>query len=296
MGAERSVAHRINRETVVLLGWGRAILLQFAHPLIAAAVAEHSHFGEGLRSYLTRAHRTIGAMLQITFGTQDEARAVIDRINAIHRRVHGTLSEAAGPFGAATPYSARDPRLLRWVHATLLDSLPLAYELFVGPLSREDKDAFCAEAAGTAALLGVDDDVPLNRFDDVQQYVRQMLASGELHIGDHARSLAAAVLRPPLGAAVAPLFFPARLTTAGLLPPPIRAAYGFHWDSRREWWFRKTAALIRHTRPFVPSPLRELPGTRQSLRVHAAVPTSVRRRDPGSANRRTRRGAQSLRR
>ena len=269
MAAERSVAHKINRETVVLLGWGRAILLQVAHPLIAAAVAEHSRFDDGVRGYVKRAHRTIGAMLQITFGTDDEARRVIDRINGIHTRVHGTLPEAVGPFAAATPYSARDPRLLRWVHATLLESLPLAYELFVGPLSRKDKDAFCAEATGTAALLGIDDEVPLQRFDDVQRYVRQMLASGELHVGDQARSLAAALLRPPLGPAAAPLFLPARLTTAGLLPPPIRAAYGFGWDSRREWWFRKTAALIRHTRPFIPSPLRELPRARHSRRVHA---------------------------
>ena len=35
------------REVVVLLGWGRAILLQLAHPLVAAGVAEHSGFGGG---------------------------------------------------------------------------------------------------------------------------------------------------------------------------------------------------------------------------------------------------------
>ena len=32
----RSIAAKINRETVVVLGWGRAVLLQFAHPLVAA--------------------------------------------------------------------------------------------------------------------------------------------------------------------------------------------------------------------------------------------------------------------
>jgi uncharacterized protein (DUF2236 family) len=72
-----SVARKINRERVVLLGWGRAILLQIAHPLVAAAVADHSPFGEDLRGYLQRARRTVGAMLRLTFGTDDEARRVV---------------------------------------------------------------------------------------------------------------------------------------------------------------------------------------------------------------------------
>ena len=263
MGDVPSVGKRINRETVVLLGWGRAILMQFAHPLIAAAVADHSRFDEGVRGYLQRSRRTVGAMLQITFGTEDEAREVIRRINAIHDRIHGTLGEATGRFAAETTYSARDPRLLRWVHATLLDSLPLAHELFVGPLSKEEKDRFCEEAAPMAELLGIDDEVPLQRFDDVPRYVRQMLARDELHVGDRARALSEAVLTPPIGVAAVPLFLPVRLTTVGLLPPAIREAYGFRWDARREWWFRKSAAVVRRTRPFMPSQLREWPAARR---------------------------------
>ena len=269
MGDGPSVGKRINRETVVLLGWGRAILMQFAHPLIAAAVSDHSRFGDGVRGYLQRSRRTVGAMLQITFGTEDEAREVVRRINAIHDRIHGTLGEAVGGYPAETTYSARDPRLLRWVHATLLDSLPLAHELFVGPLSQEEKDRFCEEAAPMADLLGIDDEVPLRRFDDVQRYVRRMLASGELHVGDRARALSEAVLTPPIGVAGAPLFLPVRLATVGLLPSSIRAAYGFRWDARREWWFRKSAAVIRRTRPFIPSLLREWPAARRE--AHGAA-------------------------
>jgi uncharacterized protein (DUF2236 family) len=268
MGDPPSVGKRINRETVVLLGWGRAILMQFAHPLIAAAVGDHSGFGDGVRGYLKRSRRTVGAMLQITFGTEDEARDVIARINAIHARVHGTLGEATGKYSAATTYSARDPRLLRWVHATLLDSLPLAHELFVGPLSQHEKDRFCDEAAGMAEQLGIDDEVPLRRFDDVQRYVRQMLAGNELHVGDRARALSQAVLTPPIRAG-APLFLPIRLTTVGLLPPTLRAAYGFRWDARREWWFRKSAAVVRRTRPFIPSLLREWPAARRDAQGEA---------------------------
>jgi uncharacterized protein (DUF2236 family) len=42
-----SVAWRINAESVLLLGGGRALLMQAAHPLVAAGVADHSDFTAG---------------------------------------------------------------------------------------------------------------------------------------------------------------------------------------------------------------------------------------------------------
>ena len=38
------VAWRVQREAVILLGGRRALLMQIAHPAVAAAVAEHSDF------------------------------------------------------------------------------------------------------------------------------------------------------------------------------------------------------------------------------------------------------------
>ena len=260
---DQSVARKINRERVVLLGWGRAILLQIAHPLIAAAVADHSPFGADLRAYVQRARRTVGAMLRLTFGSDDEARAVIAGISAIHGRVHGRLREAAGIFPANTAYSARDPHLLRWVYATLLDSLPLAYESFVGPLSAEEKDRYCVEAVPAGSQFGIDRELLPTRFDDLQGYMQQMLSGRELHVTPSARKLAQALLEPRLGPATGPLLLPARLTTVGLLPAVIRDGYGFAWDTRQDRLFRKTATLVRRARPFVPSLLREWPAARR---------------------------------
>src|SRR5262245_15266928 len=125
------VARKINREAVVLLGWGRAILLQLAHPLVAAGVGDYSGFRSGARGFVRRVRGTVGGMLDLTFGTADEAQRIIDRINSIHDRVNGRLPAAVGIFPAGTPYSARDPKLLLWVHATLIDSMTVAYETFV---------------------------------------------------------------------------------------------------------------------------------------------------------------------
>ena len=106
------ISHRVNREAVVVLGWGRAILLQLAHPLVTAGVGAHSGFDAGALAYVRRMRGTIGSMLSLTFGTDAEVRETAGRINAIHRRVHGRLDRAVGRYPAGTPYDATDPALL----------------------------------------------------------------------------------------------------------------------------------------------------------------------------------------
>ena len=71
----------------MLLGWARAILLQLAHPLVAAAIADHSTFRSRPGSRLARLRQTVRAMLALTFGTDEEGAAAARAINAIHDRV-----------------------------------------------------------------------------------------------------------------------------------------------------------------------------------------------------------------
>ena len=97
---QASMARRVNREAVVLLGWGRAILFQVAHPLVAAGVAEHSDFRGGALNYVRRTRHTVRAMLGLTFGSAEEIQARADRINTIHTRVHGILREPTVHFPA----------------------------------------------------------------------------------------------------------------------------------------------------------------------------------------------------
>ncbi|MGH7855885.1 MAG: oxygenase MpaB family protein, partial [Candidatus Binatia bacterium] len=69
----------MNREAVLLLGGGRALLMQIAHPLVAAGVADHSDFRT---DSLGRLRRTLDAMLTITFGTLREAEEAYRGVNA----------------------------------------------------------------------------------------------------------------------------------------------------------------------------------------------------------------------
>jgi uncharacterized protein (DUF2236 family) len=258
MRPEPIVARRINRETVVLLGWGRAILMQLAHPLVAAAVRDYSHFDQSAGGYVRRVRRTVGGMLAITFGSPDAARQTLGRINGIHHQVHGTLRESIGAFPAGTPYSATDPELLRWVHATLLDSMIVTYELLVAPLSEAERDQFCVEAAATGEALGIPTaDMPMTAA-DLRSYLESKYLSGEIQIGDDARALAAALFSPPLGPAV-PLFRITRLFTIGVMPDHLRAGYGFSWDARRARAFRAMVRIVGRLRRLLPPMLREWP-------------------------------------
>src|SRR5579862_6631483 len=106
-----------------MLGGGRALLLQLAHPLVAAGVAEHSDF---LASPLRRLERTMTLTLEMVFGTMAQAREAARQVNRAHDRVRGV----AGGVG----YHAGDPDLLLWVHSTLIDSALETYATFVRPL------------------------------------------------------------------------------------------------------------------------------------------------------------------
>ena len=258
------LARQVNREVVVLLGWGKAILLQLAHPLVAAGVGEHSDFGGGPISYVRRTRRTVGAMLALTFGSEQEIRQRAARINAIHRRVHGVLQEPTGHFPVGMPYTATDPELLRWVHATLVASQLNAYELFVGGLTNDEKDEYCAEAAGIAPLLAIPERFLPADAEALERYLEKMFTSGVIEVTDTARTLGRALLFPPGGALTGPLLGLGRLASIGLLPPAIRAGYGFAWDERSERRLRRAARVIRHVRTVLPALVREWPAARRT--------------------------------
>lgn len=261
-----SVTWKVNREAVVVAGWGRALLLQFSHPLIAAGVADHSSFSTGLFSGFHRLHLTIRAMLSLTFGAERQAIAAAAGINTIHDRVFGELGFSAGRFGPDTPYSAHQPDLLRWVHATLLESIPLTYELLVGPLTAAERDRYCEEAAIMEPLLDIPAGSLPRRIADLHAYMGEMLQSGSIAVSEASRTLAGQVLHPPLAPVLWPVFRPIRLMTIGLLPHSIREAYGFPWGRAEDRALMRWVSVVRTFRATLPAAMREWPAVRAAER------------------------------
>jgi uncharacterized protein (DUF2236 family) len=257
-----SVTWKLHREMVLLAGWGRAILLQLAHPLVARGVADHSGFRAERWGRLHRLDRTLRAMLTLTFGTPQEAAGVARTVNGIHDRVHGELPTAEGIFPEGTRYTAHDPALLTWVHATLLDSFLLTYELFVGPLTAEQRDRYCEESCGIEVLLGIPPGSLPRSTLELGAYLEDKLANGEVVVTDTARRLAPEILHPPAFVAARPLLALARLPTVGLLPPAIRIGYGLPWSRRHDRALLAVAAISRRVLPLVPGVFRYWPAAR----------------------------------
>jgi uncharacterized protein (DUF2236 family) len=256
------MAWTLHREMVLLAGWGRAILLQLAHPLVARGVADHSGFRAERWGRLHRLDRTLRAMLTLTFGTPEEAADVARIVNGIHDRVQGTLPIPAGMYPEGTRYTAHDPALLTWVHATLLDSFLLTYELFVGPLTAEERDRYCEESSGIEVLLGIaPGSLPRSAL-ELSAYLDDKLTNGEVVVTDTARSLAPEILHPPAFVAARPLLALARLPAVGLLPPAIRVGYGLSWSRRHDRALHAVAAISRRVLPLLPGVCRYWPAAR----------------------------------
>jgi uncharacterized protein (DUF2236 family) len=278
-----SVSWTINREIIVIAGWGRAILLQLAHPLVAAGIDAHSSFRGSLISSLHRLWSTIGAMLSLTFGSDEEAVAVAARINVIHDRVSGRLDAPAGVFPAGARYSAHQAELLRWVHATLMDSIPLTYELLVGPLSPEQRERYCVEAAVMEPLLDIPAGLLPRNTTELDAYMRDILGSGKIAITGRSQALARAVLFPPRWRLLWPAFRPAQLITIGLLPASVRDAYGFEWTEREARALVRWARALRLLRRLTPAFIRHWPASRRRA---AENPLAGEPRVPGFGRRR----------
>jgi uncharacterized protein (DUF2236 family) len=265
------IVQRVNAERVVLLGWSRAILMQLAHPLIAAGVIEHSSFRGSAVEAAVRLHHTVAAMLSLTFGDDGQRAAAIAGIRAIHRRVNGTLARAAGRFAAGTRYSAEDPELLLWVHATLVDSNTDAYRRLVAPLSDEELDRVCVESAPILEELGGDTRATPRSWAALRSYMDTIYSSQTLALTDEARALGRAVLSPRAAGLPLPLSGAHRLVATGLLPPVLREAYGFEWNAAREARFRRTLKAVRAARRLMPRAIAYWPQARR-LPVSAAPP------------------------
>ena len=264
---------RIGRERVLLLGGQAALLLQLAHPLVAAGVAAHSAFRA---DPLSRLRTTLAATLTVTFGDADQARAAASRVAAVHRRVRGQLVRPTGPFPAGTPYRASDPATALWVHATLVVTALEVFDRFVEPLNDGDREAYYRESKRFAAMFAVAPAMLPATYADFCGYVDDVHAA-VLAVGPEARAAASAVLATPRQL---PLRLPAALAaplTAGLLPAPLREAYGLIWDLRAQAHASLTGWLLRTMLPTLPPVARYWPHYLVAARRMSARPTALSR-------------------
>lgn len=237
---------RVNREVLLGLAGMRALLLELAHPLIAAGVADHSRFQQ---RPLRRLFSTMRMMTHLTFGGQTAALQALRHIQGCHRRVLGTLGEETGCYRAGSVYQANDPELKFWVLATLIDSSLRFYDLFIHRQSEEEKEAYYRDSLRLGSLLGIPHEHMPQDFAGFHDYFERMVNSEALTVGSDARRIVASLFAPTLvGRAV---YF-SSFVSVGMLPERLRQAYGLPWNDRKEGHLQRLAALSRNVRPKLP--------------------------------------------
>src|SRR5687768_7946190 len=209
--APESLIRRVgNSPLVPMLGGGSAVLLQVAHPLVAAGVVYHSDYHEDLWRRLLR---TLQALYLIVYGSKQEAQRAGAAVQAVHAHVRGRTREPLGPFRAGTRYDASNSDLMLWVHATLVESSLTAYQRFVARLTADEEEAYYEEMAVVAGLFGLPRGAIPATLADFREYLRDRLAGPEICVTAPARDVARVILEARLPAPLRPLVPVHRLAT-----------------------------------------------------------------------------------
>lgn len=246
---------RVNAEPVAFLGGGRALLLQVAHPKVAAGVEQHSTYATDPWG---RLFRTVDVMAKLAFASPDVSAAQSQLLERMHRRVTGVTDDGE-------PYSALDADLLLWVWATLCDTALLMYESVRRPLSSEKRARYYEESKLVAHACGVPTDICPPTWNDFRAYFDRVVAE-DLRVTAAGRSVARATMVPPLPRPLGHVAAgPNQLVTAGLLPPHVRAGFGFEWDHHRERELRRFLHRFASVNRLTPRAVREL-GMRHVVR------------------------------
>ncbi|MGO3885327.1 MAG: oxygenase MpaB family protein [Mycetocola sp.] len=239
---------RVSREGILLTGGAHAILMQIAHPLVGAGVAEHSDF---VSDPLKRLRGTLGFVYAQSSGDT----ALMDATAALVTRAHARVRRDTTP--GAPGYSANDPELQLWVVATLYHAADRVHRRVFGPLSSADADAVYRGYARLGTALGMPDELwPIDRAAFATYWDN---AVAELTVTPQAAAVAADLLHPSRPLVLRPLMPLVRVVTAAMLTPDLRRAFDLPLSARGSRTVRLLAGAARVIWPRLPLGVRSLP-------------------------------------
>src|ERR1700724_786206 len=90
-----SISWRINRESALFLGAGRAALLQLAHPWVATALEQHSSL---MARPIARFHNTFRIVFAMIFGSLEQAAAAARHLYGVHTHIRGEMTEDVAAY------------------------------------------------------------------------------------------------------------------------------------------------------------------------------------------------------
>jgi len=255
-----SLTWRVDREAAVFLGAGRALLLQLAHPWVAAAISEHS---KTLADPVGRFHRTFNITFTMVFGTLDQALVAARRLHRRHTVVTGSLPHAAGRYEAGSSYRANEVSALQWVHATLVETALQTHDLVLPALTSSEREQYWTEAKLYAALFGIRlADLPAD-WTSFAAYTEAMAQSDSLAVSPAARDIAQQIFSGRATGLRVPKWY--RALTAHLLPERLREEFGFEFGEHEARSMKRALTWIRRVYPRLPMRLRAVGPYQEAL-------------------------------
>lgn len=267
--APSSTTLRIAGDARLMNGAGYALLLQVAHPVVSAGVAQHSNFQEDPYGRLIR---TLDYVNVSVFGGDEAAAEMGRRTRAMHTRIKGFLPDG-------TRYHSLEPGPFAWVHATLVHSILKCTERFGRAPTRAERETVYADWRVVGEHIGVRPrDLP-ERYDDFVDYVHTMEREA-LEPTESVRTVLKTLATPKappvphLGegtwrVARWPATRAADVLTRGLMGPVVRARLGLGWSSADRARYEVLSAAQRASSPLLPRAARDFGPTYLRLRRDA---------------------------
>jgi len=246
-----SLMWQIDREAAIFLGAGRALLLQLAHPWVAAAIEQYS---DALSHPIERFHRTFRVVFSLVFGSLEQSLASARRLHQRHAEIAGQLPFGAGPFPAGSLYNANAIPALCWVYATLIETALIAYELMLPPLTSSQREAYYQESLLFAALFGIPNECLPRNWTAFSDYIATMMQSDTLTVTDYARVVGRRLIAG--GGTWFPVPASYVVLTAALLPARLREAFGLNFGAAEQRAVWRSIARLQSLYRRLPSRLR----------------------------------------
>jgi uncharacterized protein (DUF2236 family) len=251
-----SISWKINRESALFLGAGRAALLQLAHPWVVAALDQHSSL---LHNPISRFHNTFRTVFTMVFGSTDQAFRASRSLHLLHTRIRGKIPAPVASYEKDSPYEANQIPALRWVYATLIESAIFAYECVLPPLSDAERAAYYSEAKVLAGLFGIPSEALPPDWGAFKAYIYDMCQSQALGVSERSHFMAHRLLAGSGSWIKPPRWY--RALTTEWMPPRFRVEFGLRFGraeevsaARARWClprvYRTLPAAIRFIGPY----------------------------------------------
>ncbi|WP_405139279.1 oxygenase MpaB family protein [Nocardia sp. NBC_01388] len=248
---------------------GRAGTLQNMHPVLDAALQQHSNF---FTDPMDRFDRSVAPIQAMIYQPDAEARATT--VRDFHKPIKGVAPQG-------NRYHALDPEVFWWTHVTFYESIIATQEFFGTPFTEDEKAQLIAEGLTWWRLYGMSDRPAFGDYESYRAYWTHMwqeVLESNTTTDFAANIHTAKVLAPPfIPSPLWPLIrYPVMAIGVWIsnatMPPEARKILGWNWSRADQLAFDLFRRAVRATWTLTPERLRYIPDTwagMQQYRQHS---------------------------